>query len=304
MNGCSLFANVGIAETFLETQNIKIKVANELIEKRASFYSDLYPNCNMVVGDITDKKIYQKLLTQAKKHKCEFLLITPPCQGMSVAGKMSEVDKRNYLITYAVQFIKDLKPKHVILENVPQMLTTTIKIKGKKITIKEYLIKELKSYTLNFKVIDSSDYGIPQVRKRAFVLISKNEKWEFPKPKNKKISVREAIGHLPSLESGEKSKIKFHYAKTHSKRHVIPLKHTPTGKTALHNKKFYPKKPNGDKVKGFATTYKRIDWDRPAPTITMCNGSVSSQNNVHPGRLKKDGTYSDARVLTLKEILF
>ncbi len=35
----------------------------------------------------------------------------------------------------------------------------------------------------------------------------------------------------------------------------------------------------------------------------MGNGSISSQNNVHPGRLKSDGTYSDARVLTLLEII-
>ena len=59
---------------------------------------------------------------------------------------------------------------------------------------------------------------------------------------------------------------------------------------------------NGRKIKGFLTTYKRIKWDAPSPTITMCNGAVSSQNNVHPGRKKKDGTYSDARVLTLLEL--
>ena len=59
---------------------------------------------------------------------------------------------------------------------------------------------------------------------------------------------------------------------------------------------------NGRKIKGYNTTYKRIEWDKPAPTITMCNGGISSQNNVHPGRLQKDGTYSDARVLTLREL--
>ena len=64
----------------------------------------------------------------------------------------------------------------------------------------------------------------------------------------------------------------------------------------------YPKKADGTRIKGFATTYKRIEWDKPAPTITMANGSVSSQNNVHPGVLLEDGTYSNARVLTLKEI--
>lgn len=51
------------------------------------------------------------------------------------------------------------------------------------------------------------------------------------------------------------------------------------------------------------SSYKRIDWDRPAPTITMNNGSISSQNNVHAGYLKDDGTYSNARVLTILEVM-
>jgi DNA (cytosine-5)-methyltransferase 1 len=117
-----------------------------------------------------------------------------------------------------------------------------------------------------------------------------------------KISVKDAIGHLPSLESGESSDILYHYAKKHSHRNTSVLKHTPSGKTALQNAIHYPKKEDGTRIKGFATTYKRIEWEKPAPTITMANGSVSSQNNVHPGRKKEDGTYSDARVLSLKEI--
>lgn len=56
-------------------------------------------------------------------------------------------------------------------------------------------------------------------------------------------------------------------------------------------------------VYGFTTAYKRMSWDKPAPTVTMTNGSISSQNNVHPGRTNQDGTTSDARVLTIREVL-
>ena len=80
------------------------------------------------------------------------------------------------------------------------------------------------------------------------------------------------------------------------------MKHTPTGKTAFDNKEFYPQK-NGRRIKGYSTTYKRIKWDKPAPTITMCNGGISSQNNVHHGIKQKDGTYSNARVLSILEIM-
>ena len=46
-----------------------------------------------------------------------------------------------------------------------------------------------------------------------------------------------------------------------------------------------------------------MNWDRPAPTVTMRNEIISSQENVHPGRELPDGTWSDARVLSLRELL-
>ena len=303
MNAVSLFANVGIAETYLHNHNVNVVVANELIKKRADFYKELYPNCNMIQGDITHQNIYNKVLEEAKQKKCDFLLATPPCQGMSIAGKMREDDPRNSLIKYVVKFIKDLSPTYIIIENVPGILKTYIYANNQKIKIVDYIKNELikLNYYINYQIVDTADYGTPQTRKRAIFLISKNNIWNFPK-KEKKITVREAIGHLPSLESGEKSDVPYHFAKKHNDKHILWMKHTPTGQTALNNKIYYPQKDDGTKIRGYSTTYKRIEWDKPAPTITMANGSISSQNNVHPGRMQTDGTYSDARVLTLKEI--
>lgn len=303
MKGVSLFANVGIAETYIKNHGIDIVVANELLENRAKFHHELYPECEIVQGDITNEKIYNTVLKKAKQQKCDFLIATPPCQGMSIAGKMAENDPRNSLIKYVIEMVKALEPKHVMIENVQGVLKTYISVSGVKTKITKYIENELTplGYFINPTVVDAADYGTPQHRKRAIFLISKLSKWELP-AKQKQISIKEAIAHLPSLESGEYSEIKFHYAKKHNERHISFLKHTPTGKTALHNKIHFPKKENGERIKGYTTTYKRIGWNKPAPTITMANGSVSSQNNVHPGRLLQDGTYSDARVLTLKEI--
>lgn len=302
IRGVSLFANVGIAETYLKNHNIKIVVANELIKKRADFYKELYPETNMIVGDINDEKIYKSILEDSIKKKCNFLLATPPCQGMSVAGKMKKDDPRNNLIIKVIEFIKELQPKNIIIENVPGILRTNIEYNSNEEKIVNFIERELNDYFVNYSIIDVADYETPQTRKRAIFLISKDRFWDFPKKSSKMTTVRDAIGHLPSLESGEKSDIPYHFAKKHNERHILWLKNTPTGKTAINNENFFPVKDNGERIRGYQTTYKRIDWDKPAPTITMANGSVSSQNNVHPGRLKEDGCYSDARVLTLKEI--
>jgi len=303
IKGTSLFSNIGIAETYLKNYDIDIVVANELLEDRSRFYKFCHSKTEVIVGDITNDEIFHEVVKKSKAAGVEFLLATPPCQGMSIAGKMDEHDPRNSLIIKAVDFIKEVQPKNVIIENVTTMLKTSILVNDEKIKITDYIKRELgKDYEISFNVLNAADYGTPQTRNRTIVLMSKIGEWKLPK-KQKPITVEEAIGWLPSLEAEEKSDIKYHYAPKHNANHILWMKNTPTGKTAFENKVYYPQKVDGTRIKGSSTTYKRISWDKPAPTITMCNGAISSQNNVHPGRLKEDGIYSDARVLSLKELM-
>lgn len=216
VNGISLFANVGIGETYFSDKGVNICVANELIEKRAKFYSHLYPESKMVCGDITNSKTFNHLINLYNENNCDFLMATPPCQGMSVAGKMDENDSRNSLIIYTIEFIKKTLPSNIIIENVPQILKFSINIGGTPIKILDYILQELKpfGYFINYAVADAADYGTPQTRKRAIFLISNIKTWNFPE-KMKKITVRDIIGELPSLESGEKSNIPFHLCIKH-----------------------------------------------------------------------------------------
>jgi DNA (cytosine-5)-methyltransferase 1 len=304
VNGLSLFANVGIGETYTHLHGLDIKVANELLEDRASFYRKMHPNTEMICGDIRDPQIKKQVIDKAIAEGCDFILATPPCQGMSLAGRKAIKDERNLLIVDAVEVIETVSPAFVIIENVPPALKTKIWVDGKVVLIPEFLKQRLgANYHINYAVLDAADYGTPQSRKRAIFLLSKKEygEWQFPE-KQERITVKEVIGCLPSLEAGHKSEIDFHVAKPHNERHIECMRHTPTGKSAFDNESYYPKRLDGKRVRGYTTTYKRMSWDKPAPTITMGNGSISSQNNVHPGRKNADGTYSDARVLTLKEL--
>lgn len=306
----SLFSNVGIGETYLHKNNILVKVANDICTDRCILYKHLYPQTEVVCGDITKENVYKEIILKAKSNNCNFILATPPCQGMSIAGKLSQNDPRNMLITKVVDSINDLNPDYVLIENVPKMLKQEIEVSNQPIQILDYIKKSIDSnYVIQSKVLDTADFEIPQTRKRAIILIHKHsvKPLVFPKTGGKKITVKDSIGHLPSLESGQDSEVKWHKAKVHNKNHILWMKHTPSGKSAYENydndiNEFYPKKDNGKVISGFRTCYKRISWDKPCPTITMCNGAISSQNNVHPGRLLLDGTYSDARVLTLLEL--
>ena len=110
MNGLSLFASVGIAETFLADVGVDIVVANELLEERANFYKHLYPSCDMIQGDIKDSTIYASIIKKSKELNVEFVIATPPCQGMSYAGHKDPNDIRNALIVHVFDVIRDLKP--------------------------------------------------------------------------------------------------------------------------------------------------------------------------------------------------
>lgn len=324
MNGVSLFSNVGIAELYLKECGINIVVANELIDKRASFYEHVYPDCKMIQGDITDDNIFNQVINESIKKQCKFMIATPPCQGMSVAGKRDYSDPRNSLILRVIQAIELIQPEYVIIENVIQQLKTEILIEKEYICIEDYIYKKLGGtyYINDKKVLNAEDYGVPQNRKRSILLLCKHDKWAFPSKENKKITVKDAIGHLPSVEAIVKEKEKkyifkdndikiekakqyhkWHIPKIHTWRHIEVMLHTKTGETAFNNEVYYPKKNDGTKVKGYNTTYKRMHWDKPAPTITVANGCISSQCNVHPGRKNKDGTYSDARTLTIYELM-
>ncbi|MFW3427541.1 DNA cytosine methyltransferase, partial [Aliarcobacter butzleri] len=169
LKGISLFANVGIAEAYLESIGVDVIIANELDEKRAKFYQHLYPNTEMIQGDITKDEVFNEIYEKAKVKGIDFIMATPPCQGMSLAGKQDPLDERNQLIYYAIEMIKKLKPRFVFLENVPQQLKTKISHNGKKMLIPEYLKEELNEY-YNFNsnpIVDASDYGVAQKRIRS-----------------------------------------------------------------------------------------------------------------------------------------
>lgn len=332
LNGLSLFANVGIAEAYMKEIGVDIVLANEINEDRARFYQDVYPETHMVCGDITNEAVRDGIINESIEKKVNFVIATPPCQGMSEAGLRLEFDPRNQLVSYAVDVIKRIKPKFALLENVPKQLTTKIRCGDEIVLIPEYIKRELgNEYVFNKEtLVMAKDYGVPQLRERnIFLLVRKgiNVKWEFPE-KQREITLEEAIGHLPSMDPKLREGLEFtvkkfpefekkreaalaiskwNFPPTHSWKQVEWMMHTPTGKSAIYNIKYYPQKADGTPVKAHHNHYRRLKWNMPCRTITQNNGVISSLACVHPGRkylsVNGEELYSDARVLSIYELL-
>ena len=329
MKGLSLFANVGIAETYLKEVGVDIVVANELLEPRAKFYTHLYPECEMICGDITQDSVQDRVVSASVAKGVDFIIATPPCQGMSKAGLKDKDDVRNFLITYAIDIIKRLKPRFVFIENVAQQLKTEVLYNGRKTLIPDVIKAELGAdYRINCDhILHTEKFGVAQKRTRALFLLARKDTgicWEIPQLNEKIVTLRDVIGNLPSLdppirEQGMTETIfpeyeqkkkqglrvsKWHYARPHVWRNVECMMHTPSGCSARNNPVYYPKNKDGRLVGGSIQAYTRMEWDQPAPTVTTFNHTISSFRNVHPGHLiKETGLYSDPRVLTIFELM-
>ena len=327
----SLFSNVGIAEALFSDIGVQVLMANEIVEERAKFYREVYPETHMICGDITDEKTRTSIVEEAIEKKINFIIATPPCQGMSVAGNRDDKDPRNQLIFYAIDVIKRVKPDFITLENVPRQLTTKIRVGNEIIKIPDYILRELKEdYNFNTETLaKAKDFSVPQLRERNIYLLVKKGipvVWEFPE-KQREVCLEEAIGNLPSLdpqlreglsltrekfpefdkkrEAGLKIS-KWHHPPIHPWRHVEWMMHTPTGKSAIYNEVYYPQNKDGSEIKAHHNHYRRMRWDMPARTITMFNNYISTLATVHPGRpYEVDGEtlYSDPRALSVYELL-
>lgn len=331
LRGISLFANVGVAEACLESIGVDMKVANEFVPQRARFYQDVYKNTHMICGDIKDDEVRNLIVEEAIANNVNFVMATPPCQGMSMAGNRAEFDIRNELIYYAVDIIKRVNPEYALIENVPTILKTKIAVNGEVMLIPDYLKRELGSnYTFNEEsLVKAMDYSIPQMRERNIFLLVRKDKniiWKFPE-KTGIVTLEEAIGSLPSVDPLLREGLEFtlekfpdfekkkrvaekvspwHKPPVHSWKQVEWMMHTPSGKSAIYNEVYYPQKENGIHIVAHHNHYRRMAWEKPSRTITQNNGVISSLACVHPGRpYQKDGEilYSDPRVLTIYEIL-
>ncbi|MBQ8923569.1 MAG: DNA cytosine methyltransferase [Lachnospiraceae bacterium] len=309
MNALSLFSSAGIAEYYLKNLGIDVVLANELVKKRAETHKSIYPDCEIINSDITKQETRDLIVSKCKDKNIDLIIVTPPCQGVSTVGKnKSEAaiyqDSRNFLVLSALEVIDKVNPNFFLIENVPRFQEMKFPYNGDDLILEDLLKKRYgKDYMIACDIFNAADYGVPQTRYRIVYRAWKyDHTWLLPK-KQKEITLKDAIGDLPSLEAGQKSKIKNHYARKHAANHIQCMKYTPTGKSAFKNEIHYPRKSDGTRIKGYGNSYKRMRWDAPAPTITMRNEIISSQENVHPGRELLDGTWSDARILTLRELL-
>lgn len=289
-----LFAGVGGMSLGFEKQGFDIIVANECDPLIAESYKENHKKTKMIVGDITTLDLKESF--GKYKGEVDVVIGGPPCQGFSQKGKRKTIhDERNFLFKYYVKVVELVKPKYFIMENVPNLLTAE----------KGYFKKEIEElfnamgYSLTMGVLNASDYGVPQNRKRAVIIGKLNGKaLDLPVPLNKKVTIWDAISDLAYLESGEGKEEQLYlnapetdYQKKLRKNSKCLYNHIATkhSKVALERLALIPENagrevlPEEHLTKSiYSGTWTRMRRDEISVTITTRFDTPSSGKFTHP----------------------
>ena len=173
-----------------------------------------FPNCKLMRDSQSIESITDLSRLELEHGEIDILIGGPPCQVFSVVGKGKmkslgkhiESDARNFLYEEFIRLVQYYKPLFFVIENVNYLLnhwifSTLIK------DLENGLIRknpDYPGYNLSHQILTASDYGVPQIRKRLFIVGRRkdtNLTFEFPDVNTSSpVSVGEAIGDLPELE--------------------------------------------------------------------------------------------------------
>lgn len=279
------FSGAGGLSLGLKQAGFQVKWAFDYSEPAISTYKKNL-GAHAVCANAEDINVGRLLdQLQLSPGECDLVAGGPPCQGFSVQRRGADSDPRNDMVLKYFAMIRGIRPKFFLLENVPALQGP----RGNR------FLNELRKqaaeagYAVHTAILNAADFGVPQLRKRLFVVGELTEAlsyFNFPPPSYQPESyktVREAIGDLPSptLNSGvipnhelgqisELNQTRISYVPPGGGREYIPDQF----KLACHRVSVA--------VAGHRNVYGRLPWDRPANTITTKCNSFTRGMFAHP----------------------
>jgi len=256
------------------------------IDSESSFcdtYEKNFPSHKLIRGNV-ESLSKGDILELVRGKNVDVVVGGPPCQGFSIAGNIGRrflEDPRNHLFKEFVRYVKIIKPKYFVMENVARLYTHN---RG---STRDEILNTFISIgyeNVECKILNSADYGVPQTRKRVIFIGSRDGKnILFPTPSYTEYrTVKDAIGDLPVINSGEDSKVPNHIAMNHSVAMLDKMRHVKDG----GNRNDIPAEIRPQT--GDARKYIRYNSSKPSVTVT--------------GDMRKVFHYDNNRALTVREL--
>jgi DNA (cytosine-5)-methyltransferase 1 len=288
LHAIDLFSGCGGLSLGLKKAGFSVAAAVEIDARAQETYRLNHPDVHLYAQDIREISP-AKVLREAglKPGELDLLAGCPPCQGFSrlrTKNKRTSVrDDRNNLVADFLRFVEFMKPKTVMLENVPALAKNS-----RFVTMRRQL------HTLGYKtvvqVLDAADYTVPQRRRRLIMLASNVHDPVLAGKAHQRVTVREA---LKGLKNPKEALDKLHGLgenRSEDVRQLIALIPKNGG-----SRRDLPKRYQLECHKrsdGFSDVYGRMAWDDVSPTITSGCHNPSKGRFLHP---------SQNRTITLRE---
>ena len=294
-----LFCGCGGTSVGFEMAGFKVVLGCDILIPAIQTFKHNHPDSATILGDI--KKVNPNIIKEIiGDRQLDVLIGGVPCQGFSLNNrKRKKDDERNFMYKEFLRFVEVLQPNAIVLENVSGMKSV-----GDFVVDIENSLSSVGKMKVKSKLLYAPDYGVPQKRTRLLFIGTKGDEFNFNaikkthghNTKNKYVTIKEAIGDLPSLKTKEE---KTEYdKKPYCDFQKIMRKNAPeiltNHKAPNHPESTIEKIKNTKPGDPIYPRYKqriRLSWDILSPT--QVSGGIRPQFQLgHP---------SDNRGLTIRE---
>lgn len=279
LNVIDLFCGCGGLSYGFEKAGYNILLGIDNDAKALETFELNHQGAKSICGDITKVTYKDDIKPLIGDKTIDVIIGGPPCQGMSLSGPRKFDDPRNKLYLTYIRLVEEIRPKAFVIENVPGL----VGLFGGQ--IKDSIIQKFTDmgYSIQYKILCSADYGVPQNRKRVVFVGIKEGDFEYPSAIEEKVSCSMALSDLPSLENELGSEnapylmepqndyqkimrrnsgmVKNHIAASHSDRVKKIISLVPDG----GNYKDLPEEYINSR--NFHVAWTRFASNKPAPTI-------------------------------------
>lgn len=277
-----VFAGAGGLTVGLQQANFRVVGAVELDLTAADTYEQNHPDTLLWKQDVKTLEVEEVLLKlNLEPGQLDLLAGCPPCQGFSSMrtrnGSIKVEDARNDLVLDFLRLVKGLRPKAVMLENVPELA------KDIRMTWIMDNLQELGYYTGpdSFEIRNVKDFEVPQSRRRLILMTSLQGKIPFPKSFKDKRTVKAAIGHLPP--PSESDDLIHRSVMKNGDKVLKMIKAVPLDGGSRSDLPQEMQLECHKRLKrGYFDVYGRMAWGDVSPTITGGCTNPSKGRFLHP----------------------
>ncbi len=215
---------------------------------------------NVKTRDIREECVKKELYDSVANKHVHLIVGGFPCQGFSMAGHRVVTDPRNSLYLEMLEIVKHIQPDYVVMENVEGLRSM---LDGK---VETKIVNDYKEagYDINVTVLNSADYGVPQIRKRVIFIGNRHGLKNYhPKPiysPENYVTLGEAIKRFMSISENKQIN---HIFTRHSEKMMQQIAAVPEGQSLYGN---------------YSDAWKKSPWDKPSCTVKENHGGV----NIHP----------------------